>query len=524
MGARVNYSGLVVAGIGFFLTRFTVTLSIYESPGRFFLAGVAPLALGLGLAAFGVGLAVADVETSFVRTTTLWCVVGFLTMLVLVVLTVLGSQAGGTASLTTARSQAYLSNFLIGGSVGGTLTGLYAARSSRQRDELQQQTNRLVTLNRLLRHEVLNAVTAIRGWANVDPTEHSDSMSVIDQRGADIQSTIEDVKYLTGEAGGSRLATTPTDLGTALADSIESVTGAYPDAEISTDTPADVGVRANERLPYVFTQLLENAIVHGGDDAPGVDVTTTATTVSVSVSDEGGGLPATQQRLLETGDIAEFDNPRQGFGLNVVRLLVESYGGTIETAVDATGTTVTVVLPRDTTDDPDPGPAGAPLDGVRPALPHLVVSVVAALLAGVFYGVVSETLGGSVAAIGVFYGAASPAVGWLTHEFHSVVFGFVYIGLLSVAIERYSNSIGTYLTVAVLWSLTLWAVAAGVVAPVWLGLLGIPTSIPSLSGVQLLSHLVWAVSLAPITAWGYRSVVPWLTRLEPRSGTANRSD
>lgn len=38
---RVNYSGLVVAGIGFFLTRFTVTLA-FEDPVRFYLAGVVP--------------------------------------------------------------------------------------------------------------------------------------------------------------------------------------------------------------------------------------------------------------------------------------------------------------------------------------------------------------------------------------------------------------------------------------------------------------------------------------------------
>ena len=142
MGRRIHYSGFVVAGIGFFLTRFTVTLAIYESPLRFYLAGVVPLALGLGLAAFGVALAVADVEASLVRTTAVWCVVGFLTMLVLVVLTLLGST-GGMSNVEAIRSRTYLSNFLIGGSVGGTLTGLYAARNRQQRSELQQQTNRL---------------------------------------------------------------------------------------------------------------------------------------------------------------------------------------------------------------------------------------------------------------------------------------------------------------------------------------------------------------------------------------------
>ncbi|MFP4626777.1 MAG: hypothetical protein ACLFNI_09335 [Natronomonas sp.] len=36
MSYRVHYSGLVIAGIGFFLTRFTVTLALYEDPVHFY--------------------------------------------------------------------------------------------------------------------------------------------------------------------------------------------------------------------------------------------------------------------------------------------------------------------------------------------------------------------------------------------------------------------------------------------------------------------------------------------------------
>ncbi len=146
----MNYSGLVIAALGFFLTRFTVTLALDQGTMRFFLAGVTPLVLGLGLSAFGVGLAVADVEPRLVRTVAGWAVIGVSTMLVLGVLTVLGSSGGQMPAVETVRSRAYLSNFLIGGSVGGTLTGLYAARNRRQRQALRQHSNRLSVLNRLL--------------------------------------------------------------------------------------------------------------------------------------------------------------------------------------------------------------------------------------------------------------------------------------------------------------------------------------------------------------------------------------
>ena len=515
MGSRLNYSGVVVAGLAFFLTRFTVTLAL-EDTVQFYLAGVVPLAAGLGLAAFGVALTVADVDPAMVRTTAVWCVVGFGTMLALVVLTLLGSSPGGTVDPSTVRSQTYLSNFLIGGSVGGTLTGLYASRNRRQRGELRQQANRLVTLNRLLRHEILNAVTAIRGYASIGSSKTEDGMTVIDERAEHIQETIEEVKYLTERTGADGSSGVPRDLGEPLRESVETVTERHPNATVSVESPSEtLRVRANDRLPVVFTQLLENAIVHGTDDTPTLDVDATPTTVRVSIADEGPGLPESQQSLLESGDIAEFDDPRVGFGLNIVRLLVESYGGTIETDVSGRGTTVTVRLPRVTT-DATREPNRVDLTGVRPAAPHLAVTCLAAIAAGVPYGLVSESLGGSIAGIGVFYGTVDPVVGWLTHEFHSVVFGFMYVGLLSLALGRFRNTAGVYALTGLTWGAAVWLVAAGVVAPVWLQLVGTPAPVPNLSGRLLVSHLVWGVSLAALTFLGYRYVIPRLAGLGQR--------
>jgi len=506
MDARLNYSGFVIAGVGFFLTRFTVTLAIYDDPVRFYFAGVVPLALGLGLAAFGVALAVADVERALVRTTAAWCVAGAGAMLVLVVLTLLGSTAG--MGMAAARSETYLANFLIGGSVGGTLTGLYAARTRRQRGELRQQANRLAVLNRKLRHEVLNALTAIRGYASLDD-RGSEATAVIERRSTDIERTIEEVKYLTRSAGADRVATAPVDLSTVLGDCAARVREEYPDAEIELSVdPETPAVRANDRLDQVFGNLIENGVVHAAEDsAVEVSVDATATAVRVEIRDEGPGLPESERALLEDGDIGSFDNPGTGFGLNVVRLLVEDYDGAVETAVDDDGSAVAVTLPR-ATPDPLQLQRRSDLAGVRPAVPHLAVTLVAAVLAGVVYGGASIALGGSVAGIGVFYGTADPVIGWLTHEFHSVVFGFVFVSLLSLAPERYRGEVWAYVGIGAAWGVALWFVAAGLVAPVWLRLLDIAAPIPNLTWPLFVSHLVWGLALGALTAVGFERGVP----------------
>ena len=521
MAPRINYSGLVIAGIGFFLTRFTVTLAIYEGdPVRFYLAGVVPLVLGLGLAAFGVALTVANVDRSLVRTTARWCVIGAVTMLVLVVLTLLGSSTGGVANLSTAASQSYLSNFLIGGSVGGTFTGLYAARNQRQRDALGQQANRLEILNRILRHEILTGVNVSRGTAARRADDPGGAQAVIERRSDDIEATIEEVKYLSRSARTSQLSRVPVSLDECLDRSVETTRKRHPEAEISIDPPPSrLSVLANQQLDQVFVHLLENAVVHTSGEKPHVTVRveTTADSVSVSVHDRGDGIPERQRALLESGTIDEFDDPSTGFGLNVVRLLVEGYRGSIETHVDDEGSTVTVVLPRATTEDADYFAFPSDVTGLRHAVPPLLVTFGAALFAGVVYGVVAELFGGSVGFIGVYYGVQNTVVGWITHEFHSVVFGFAFAGIVSVAPARYRNSSLGFLAIALGWALVVWIVAAGFVSSIWLNLLGVAVPIPSLSELTFAAHVAWGIALGVATLLGHKFLAPGIERFLERA-------
>jgi two-component system OmpR family sensor kinase len=315
---------------------------------------------------------------------------------------------------------------------------------------------------------------------------------VIEERSDTIEETIDEVKHLTRQTGEGQYTARPIDIERTLEESTRWVTDRYPDAEVAVEPiPDGAHVRADEHLAQVFSHLLENAIVHAEDRTPTVSVTRTSTTVRVSVADEGAGLPAMQRELLEAGEIGEFDDPTTGFGLNIVRLLVEGYDGTIETDVTSDGTTITVVLPRSERRTAGLWPSQRELGSVRPAVPHLFVTLVAAV-------------------IGVFYGAANPIVGWLTHEFHSIVFGFVFVGLVSIVPPEHRSSLGVYLGIGIGWSLVLWAVAASVIGPVWLQLLGLPVPLPNFSLHILLSHLAWGVTLALLCAWGFEHLSPWL--------------
>jgi len=130
--------------------------------------------------------------------------------------------------VATIRSQSDLSTFLIGGSLGGTLTGLYAARNRQQRTVLQQQTTRLVVLNHMLRHKILNALTPIRGFGAVDHDNNPQAGAIIENRAADIEQTVEEVRYFTKRAGLSEPTGSLTNLKASLEAAAESIRKRLP--------------------------------------------------------------------------------------------------------------------------------------------------------------------------------------------------------------------------------------------------------------------------------------------------------
>ena len=488
LSRRFAPSGLIIAGIGFFLTRFTVTLAAYESPMRFFIAGVVPLILGLGLATFGIALVVGDFERSFVDTVTLWCVGGAASMLVLVLLTLVGN--GTSLAMEPIRSQTYLSNFLIGGSVGGALTGVYAGRSADQRAELAQQASQLEMVNRLLRDEVLNAITVVRGRAEVlRVTDDDDSVAAIERRSEDIESTIQNVKHITQD-GTTNLDATLIER--CIDEAVADVRDRYPDAEITVDgIDADgVTVWANPLLEDAVLHLVENAVAYRDAPTPAaeIDVTATDSTVTLSVADNGPGLPERQRALIERGEIGDYDDRSTGFGLNIVRLLARSYDGATDATVTDSGTTITLTLRRADT------PA-IEADVQTLSRMDLGVAVGASLVAAVVMGIFLQSVAGSVPVIGALYGSADRWVGWITHTFHSFVFGLVYAGLVTLVPERYGDRL-RYYGVGFAWAGALWLVAASLVMPLWLRLVGIQAPLPTLQLISLIGHLLWGGTMA----------------------------
>ncbi|KAB1186992.1 MULTISPECIES: ATP-binding protein [Haloferax] len=501
-GHGVKYGGFVVAAIGFVATRYTVLESIDASASlvEFLLGQATFLALGLGLTVFGIGLSVSSYDESFVNTIATWSVLGTASMVLVLGLTFVG--IGDVDTVGTATRSVLVANVLIGGSIGGVLTGFRAALNNHNRRELSKQADRLTVLNRILRHEVLNKVNVIRGYADLGTEQTAvgtSSLQVI-QRNADrIDDSITELRAIVGPAGERPVST---DVLSALRTAVDDVSAAHPEATISLDIDAQERLRvlADAHLDTALRHLLDNAIVHAGCDSPHVSVAVSAATdrVEIAIGDEGPGIPDDVAAVLEERRLPEYDDPTTGFGLTLVRLLiVDKYGGIVD--VDATdeGSVVAVTLARPI----DRSIADNSEYGVPPFI--LGVTAIAGIVAGVLMGLVSQELTGSLAIIGALYGVMNGGVGWVLHIFHSVVFGILF----AVAVTRRNpldvlNRPVATTALGVAYGLFLWFFAGGFVMPLWLRAVGIPATVPSLSMPIFVAHAVWGAVFGAIFAAG----------------------
>ena len=117
--------------------------------------------------------------------------------------------------------------------------------------------------------------------------------------------------------------------------------------------PDSAHARADNMLRTAIRHVLDNAIVHNeGVASVSVDVSTDDQYVTVTVEDDGPGIPRAERELLE--DDREITQLRHasGLGLWLVNWVVTQSGGTLSFETDGVdGTRVIITVPRALADE-----------------------------------------------------------------------------------------------------------------------------------------------------------------------------
>ncbi|MDZ7745820.1 MAG: hypothetical protein U5K28_04585 [Halobacteriales archaeon] len=479
---RIKPGGILIAVAAFVLTRTLLIGVVYSGSESSIVATIlqlVPLIIGLGLVIYGVNLAVSTHDRTYARTVAIWFLVGSFGIFAMVGLGTIESSG----LLRTVSSNTVIANAVLGGGAGGILFGRRSARDQRRRQLLSRQSDQVVLLNRLLRHEILNAITAIRGHAELlhDGQGTDRSFNAISDGVERIERTVDQVGFLIRTVDETARTLTPVDLAAVVRESSTQI----PDsATVTVESPHSVQVRADEHLETMVTKLVREALERASKSEVSVAVVPRETTVDVSVSAPGQWLSETARDVLLEG-LPEYDEPDVNYEIPIIKLLVAQYGGTIDVVEDEMNTSVVVTLLRTTEQAPESDQPGVSGESIRNA-------TVAGLVAGVAMGLILQFVAGQIGIIGALYGIQTLAVGWVTHLFHSVVFATVFVAAVTVdSLKQYTESLTGTVTLGILYGSFLWLVAAGVIMGVWLNLVGIPAAVPNLGVVSLIGHTVW---------------------------------
>ncbi len=213
----------------------------------------------------------------------------------------------------------------------------------RLNEELRRKGEYLAFLNKVLRHDIANALAAIGGVLDIIKHSPEDVDRVLPIAMKRVDYTMKLIKNA-GILEKAIESLKPVN----LAEVVKEVVEMYRDAPIDVKLK-DVFVRANEALVTAIQNILHNAIVHGHDGGEDFRITVEVDEDGefgvVRISDTGRGIPDDiKERVFEEGFTT---GEGTGLGLFIVKKIVEMYDGRIEVRDNVPkGTVFEIKIPK----------------------------------------------------------------------------------------------------------------------------------------------------------------------------------
>ncbi len=192
-----------------------------------------------------------------------------------------------------------------------------------KRVELQHKLESLLEyarlLNSILRHDIMNKITSIISYSEILEETAEVEKSIIEKIKQTAWKTVElikKVKELEGSMGDLKPCS--------LADTVKSVAAGY---DVELELEGDAVIMANDGLYSVFDNLFSNSVKHGNASRISVRIEKKPEKILVEFSDNGKGVPDEfRDMIFEKGFSTSGST---GYGLYIVKKLIESYGSSI---------------------------------------------------------------------------------------------------------------------------------------------------------------------------------------------------
>ena len=218
--------------------------------------------------------------------------------------------------------------------------------NERHESLLTRQTNLAVVLNRVLRHNLRNNMSVIRGYTQImaDKLDNK-TIGEISLRNID---RLIDLGEKAGELDriiASTEESVQTDVQALVQELADEIQQEHPQASISVLSDEQITADLLPSFERAITELIKNAVKHSGT-TPTVTITVTRVpnAVEITVSDDGPGLAQHEIDVFEAGSETPLTHG-SGLGLWLVYWIVTNHDGSIDATSSDDGTTVTVSVP-----------------------------------------------------------------------------------------------------------------------------------------------------------------------------------
>lgn len=210
------------------------------------------------------------------------------------------------------------------------------ANLSAQHRTVSELNKRLTVLHRVLRHNLRNELTIIRGHAELllsrDPApDVAESLNTLLRHTRQVESLSENAYRL--RQVWAEDAVVEKEVTELVETCVRELEADHPEADISTEMPTHVVARMHPRFRLAVTEALENAVVHNDLHEVEVAITVRAleseSAVEIVIADTGSGIPEFEPGVLEQGEERPLHHAT-GLGLWLIYWVVEQSGGTLQ--------------------------------------------------------------------------------------------------------------------------------------------------------------------------------------------------
>ena len=218
---------------------------------------------------------------------------------------------------------------------------------------LQRHKRHLEVMQRVMRHNMRNDITKLRGWTEMmreepDAEKRAEQFDTVDQIFDKWVAMTEKTKQIRTVLDSQRGQDVHLEPETLVEEAVAPVREEYTDCSVVTHVP-DADVQVPATLLDAVRELVENAAKVTQDPAIEVEVGRSADGwTEVSVRDDGPGMPDMEADVLENGKETPL-NHGQGLGLWMVRMIVTQAGGDAVVTSTNGGTDICLRLPGEQT-------------------------------------------------------------------------------------------------------------------------------------------------------------------------------